>query len=168
MAQTLYRLGLMAMESGDDVQAGTLLEQSTILSRQLRDPIGIADNLCTLAVLALRQQNNSGALAALKESLVLFDSVGNLERIGQCLALGASYVHANGDLNHAVMLLGASDCVWRQAPQVFQLEPEVSAEYDRLLPLVRLELADAEFQAVWAIGQQMTIQQAVANVLAIE
>jgi hypothetical protein len=119
-------------------------------------------------MLALRRKDDGSALAALKEAIVLFNNVGHLDRIGQCLELGASYVHAHGDLTHAAVLLGAADGAWRQSGQHFRPDPNADAEFYRLLPLVRAELAPADFATVWAAGQQMTPQQTVANILALE
>src|SRR6185295_19401238 len=107
-------------------------------------------------------------LAALKEAIGLFNNVGHLDRMGQCLELGASYVHAHGDLTRAAVLLGAADAAWRQSGQHFRPDPDADAEFFRLLPLVRAALTPADFAAAWAAEQQMTPQQTVAAVLALE
>jgi hypothetical protein len=46
-------------------------------------------------------------------------------------------------------------------------ERELFAQYDRRVPAVRAALDPAEFDRAWAEGQKLTIQEAIAEALAI-
>jgi non-specific serine/threonine protein kinase len=163
VALVLERQGLLAFMQGDFASAGQRLEESVSLGRELKSDIQIADTLIDLAQVSLHAGDSARAMAAVRESLAIYQRVGNLERVGQCLAVAAGLAQARGDLRGAAMLLGCTDHLWRalESQRIFP----AAVEYNRRLPLVRAAMDSAEFDQAWAEGQTMTTQDAIAKAL---
>jgi tetratricopeptide (TPR) repeat protein len=162
--QEHWLLGAQAMDKGEYAEARALCEQLVAYARALRDPVELADGLLGLAQVALRQGDEAGTVAAVREAVLLYYKVGNLDRPGQCASFAAGVARLRGDLRRAATLLGAADALWRPY-QDNPFRPNMDAEYVRLRPLVRAELAPADFNAAWAEGQQMTVRQVMADIL---
>ncbi len=65
------------------------------------------------------------------------------------------------------VVVAEEDALWQGIPQGAYHQAHYQLEYDRLLPLVRSALPPAEFDATWATGQQMTLDQAIASAMAM-
>jgi non-specific serine/threonine protein kinase len=161
----LRKLGVCAAEQGDYAQARQALEEAVALARELKSPLNIADPLTYLAVVSLYQGDGARGAEALRESVAIYHTVGNLERVGQCLAVAAGFAQARGDLQCAATLLGAAEHLWH-TPESGRWR-EIRWEYDRRLPLVRATLDPAEFDQAWAEGQKMTLRQVMDEIAAM-
>jgi hypothetical protein len=83
--------------------------------------------------------------------------------MAEALAILAGSIDAPRPRASAARLLGASESALARIGALHQ--PSDKPEYDRIVAAVRARLDDAAFQAAWAQGREMTLQQAVAYAL---
>jgi hypothetical protein len=107
------------------------------------------------------------AREALRECIPYSYARDNLERVAQGLVLAAGVAQALGKLPEAARLLGAAAAIRREHHTHGVAERDLFAEYDRRLPAVREAMAPADFERAWAEGQRLTIQEAIAEALAL-
>ena len=167
LGAVLGESGFVARDQGDLTASRTLWEQALAIFRALYNPNRCAHALVELGAVAVRQGDTTAALPMVKECLQSFYRLGTLERVGESVAVAAGAAHLRGDAGHATTLLSAADALWSRARQLALYRNDVRAEYERLLPLVRAALAPAEFEAAWAAGQGMTLDEVVATVMAL-
>ena len=115
----------------------------------------------------VRQGDTTAALPMVKECLQSFYKLGTLERVGESVAVAAGVAHLHGDAGHAATLLSAADVLWSRTGHLALYRNDARAEYERLLPLVRAVLSPTEFAAAWDTGRSMTLDQVVADVMAL-
>ncbi len=96
------------------------------------------------------------AMPIVEESLALFRELNHQP--------GAGAIGALGQPQQAVRLLGASEIALERLGAFHQ--PNDKREIDGLIAAVRAQLDEVTFQAAWAEGRELTLEQAVAQVLA--
>jgi tetratricopeptide (TPR) repeat protein len=165
VAWALYFLGAVAMSQGDDGQAATLCEESLALFQQLGIKDGIAWLLYTLGHVALFQGDYGRAVSRFVESLVLRREMGDKVRIAHCLAGLAGVVGAQGRSAPAVRLFGAAAALLDASGA--SLNPIGRAAYDRNVAAVHALMDEAAFEAAWAAGQALSLEQASAEALRV-
>ena len=77
----------------------------------------------------------------------------------------AGVLAAGGAGGTAALLWGAASAM-REA-QDWPLPPVARADYDRDVAVARTQLGGTAFEAAWAEGRAMTLEQAVADALAV-
>ncbi|HEX6270837.1 MAG TPA: tetratricopeptide repeat protein [Anaerolineales bacterium] len=106
MAHALLRLG-SSLPTGD-IRAGSLLEQSLALFRELRDKFGIAECLMLLAgqvaSLAEKDDDYSQAILFTEEQLALRKEIGDQDGAAVALSILGDLVLSQGDYQKATML----------------------------------------------------------------
>ena len=165
-AQILLKLGLRALDRQDYVPARALLEESVTLARELGAEVGIADSLIELGVLGVRQCDFDLARPAIQECITAYGRAGNIQRLAQCMSMAAGIADALGRIGPAARLLAAAAAARADTPRRMEYNSTLYEEYDRLLPWVRAELDPDAFEAAWAEGQRLTLNQAIQEALA--
>jgi hypothetical protein len=97
------------------------------------------------------------------ESLVCFRETGSTWGVAECLIGLVRVAEAQGQLERAVRLFGAAESL-RIASGV-HMDPAERADDDRRLAAARSHLDDARFASMWAAGQAMSLEQAIAEAL---
>jgi non-specific serine/threonine protein kinase len=160
----LWRLSRVAVAQGDNAAARDYLEQGLAIDPAQRSPQHYAELLLERSALAARQ-GEAAALPMLRECLTALYKADDLKWVSQAVAVAAEVALRCGDGVRAARLLGAADGLWQSLPMHIYYKMDYHSECERLLPLVRAALPSAEFEAAWATGERMTLEQAVAYAL---
>ncbi|MDQ5854230.1 MAG: tetratricopeptide repeat protein, partial [Chloroflexota bacterium] len=160
---TLTKLGIAAGHRGDYVRGTALLQESLALLREVGDVGDIAFALRELGTVAHVQGDDAEALRLLRQSLLLFGEQGQKRDIAVCLERLAGVNVGRGLAERAARVLGAAERLRETsgAPllpldQVSQV-PTVAA--------TRAHLDETTWEAAWAEGRAMTLEQAMAYAL---
>ena len=161
LAHALQTLGLVAWRRGEYRRAGAVCEESLAIFRELRVPQGVAMASCALGLVAWRLGDQRRATSLLTEGLTQAWTVGDREWIGVALNYLASVACDQHDYRRAARLLAATEAIWSAlgaAPW-----PTSRADHERAVRAARSALGEDEFQAAWAEGRVMTLEQAVED-----
>jgi tetratricopeptide (TPR) repeat protein len=153
---------------GDYRRAQRLYEESLALQRQLGGRFAVATVLGNLGAVALEQGEPARARAQFAESLALFHELGDKDGIAECLeGLAGVAVAMGGDeresARRAARLCGAAEALRRAIGT--PLIPMERARFEALLALTCSRLGDAEFAALRAGGEAISLDEAVAFAL---
>lgn len=163
IAEALADLATAISEGGDDVQRAALLEESLALYREIGDRQGIALALGNLGMTAWTRGEHERALVLLDESLALYREVGDRQGVFHYLPVLAGAAFGQGQLVRAARLFGAGvalrGCLGADLPSVGR------RIHDRAVAAVRAALGEADFEAAWAGGQALSLDQAIAEAL---
>ncbi len=159
IAKSLDVLGEVALQAGDNALATQRLEEALALYRRLEDRWGPALVLSKLAMVKRAEADLETAQRLCIESLRLANGAADLWSIITFLERLAGLAAARGQAMHAVRLLGSVQAL-REAvgiPRPLTL----SGEYERSVAAARAQLDDLTFEAGWAEGASMRLEQAV-------
>jgi non-specific serine/threonine protein kinase len=143
--------------------AADLCEESVALLRRLGGPGGIAFALSPLADLACHRGEYARAKTLYMEELEFRQQYGEKRQIAQCLEGLAIVAGGQGQPARAARLISAAAQV-RETVGMPRL-PHKRASTERGLSTVRSALGAWAFEAAWAAGRAMTLEQAVAYAL---
>jgi predicted ATPase len=167
IAWALNHLGHVAQILGKYDEATRFHNKSLPLfresGRQNLGDLGPAWAFQGLGETALAQGNAILAMTHLTNALVLFRDLGDRAGMAWCLAGLAGVTVVNEDPERAAWLYGAAEGL-RQAIGARQA-PAARATRERLMAAAREQLGDVAFDAEWAEGQAMTLEQAIAYAL---
>ena len=165
IAWVLRNLGRVAHNQGNDERAVALLEESVAWFRQVRDTLGLAWALHHLGVATHAQGDHIRAAALLREALILQQKQDHKSQILESLEGFANLASAQGQVARAAQLLGAAAGL--RATIGAPRSPGERAPYERLVAGLHARLDDAIFTAAWESGRTMSLEQAIADALAI-
>ena len=159
IANSLSNLGGVGQNQGDYAAARTLIEESVTLFRELEDKQGIANSLMNLGNVAQYQGDYAAARALYEESMTLFRELEDKLGIADSLDNFAELAHQERQERRAAPLWGAATALREgiDAPR----SPQQQESFDREGAIVRSALGDAAFDAAFAEGGAMTIEQAI-------
>jgi tetratricopeptide (TPR) repeat protein len=158
--------GTTALARGDIVVACQQLTRALALARPLPYPMHLAYVLCSLGGAELFAGRLEEAKGHLSESLQLraegegYDQLG----IAYCLIALGGIAGRQDNAISAARLCGAAETLFQSIGGA--ILPGVQTQYERELQLLQTKLTPAEFAAAWAAGQQLPLDQAVAEALA--
>ncbi len=170
---TLLSSATRAIARKDMEKATVHIEESLTLFRQLRDRRGTARALGILGQIALVRGDDDRAATLFRESLVLFQEIGDKRGIALCFERLGSAACVQGRLEQAARLFGAADAL-RETIGVVQAAPdravnELVAAYELLeagnRAVLRAAMGGDAFEAAWAEGRAMTLEQAIEYAL---
>jgi predicted ATPase/class 3 adenylate cyclase len=164
IATSLTNLGIMVRTQGNLDEARTIYEESLGLWQKLGDAWGISTTLYSLGYVAFAQGDNKAARDFYLESLILRKDLGHKEGIVECLEGLAGLCPDFIPPHLAARLLGAAEALRKIID--LKVLPSNSASYDPIVALVRSHLDPATFNAAYAEGRIMPIEQAIAGALA--
>lgn len=162
-ATYLEALGDIAMRQGDYKRAQECFEESLAVFRELGAKRLIASALSGLGLVAQRQGNHTRALTLYKESLNLFREAGSKRIIAYTLGLFASLATVHEQAERAARLFGAAEALRESSGDI--LGPVERADLERDLAAVHAQLDEATFNAAWAEGRAMTLEQSIEYAL---
>jgi predicted ATPase/DNA-binding XRE family transcriptional regulator len=164
VSRALNNLGEIMRLEGNYPAAISLYEECLATRRAIGDQYRIAHVLSNLGQAVLHQGDVVRAGALLQESLALRLDLGDRQGIGECLCGLAGVWALRGDAERAVRLFARADAllIGIGAP----LEAVDRMEWDRNLDIARAHLNAAAFEAAWASGRTMPLEQANSEALA--
>ncbi|MGH2557586.1 MAG: ATP-binding protein [Thermomicrobiales bacterium] len=178
----LYALVRVMRDLGDLDRAAMHAEEAVATIRTIDHPLGVPMTTALLGDVMLERGETDRAATLLGEALVYLRNVGarwgsaghreGLVAVAAaplgtftCLETLAALAAERGDPARAARLFGAAAAL-REAIGFFQ-EPIEKPIYARRLAAVRAALSEADFAAAWDEGQTMTLDDAVAEGMAI-
>jgi predicted ATPase/DNA-binding SARP family transcriptional activator len=144
---------------GDYLHARALYEESLAIRRRMADELSAIPLLTGLGNVSLQQGNLLQATTLFEESLEAARKARNKMQTCVCLSGIAGLAIAKGRLEVAARLLGALDTTLDSIGT--KLDPVHQMDHTRNLAAVRAPLDKARFEAAWAAGQQMGLDEAV-------
>ncbi len=152
-------LGDIPMHYGNFEQARVLYSESIGLLTELQSKNFLTYTLRRLGYTALHQGDYIKANTLFQESLALNQELGHQLGVTACVSALAATIAARGENVQALELFGAVDSSLNIMNSLLFSPDQV--EYQRNLAAVRAQLDEATFNAAWARGQAMTLEQAV-------
>lgn len=157
-----------------DYESATVLEQESLkLAREVGYTWRVPASLGSLARIAIREGDLKKAATLLGESVRLRREIGEQGGTAWCLEKFAeiAFIQAHHessprrseDLRRAARLYGASATLRASIGSTVDLIDK--PEYERHLDLLRKQLGKVTFDATWAEGQAMTLEQAIEHAL---
>ena len=163
VASVLSNLGDAALHQGDYTRATALLEESLTLSRRLGDRRSSAIALINLGDTARRRGDAVQARARYVESLTLSRAMGDKWLAAYNLEGLAAVSHTRGQAERAARLWGTAAAL-RETIGAPMAQTERDS-YERGVAAVRATLGDTQYEAAWAVGHAMPLEQAIAAAL---
>ncbi|MSP12042.1 MAG: tetratricopeptide repeat protein [Chloroflexi bacterium] len=166
IATSLSLMGQVTLRQGDYGQAAGFIEEGLALNRELGRKWNICISLTWLGEVARAQGDYHRAEALLAESLGLAREIGDKPEMVHGLRVMAGIGVAQGKVARAARLLGAAEISFETARGLQAYFPSITYEQD--LAAARAHLGDAAFEAAWAEGLAMTVEQAVTYALDLQ
>ena len=158
-------LGFLAVswrDQGDHGRAKSLAERGLALSRQVGERQAISAALYTLATLAQAERDQERARDLLEEGLELSAELGNDADVAHCFDGLAAVAAAEGMMVRAARLWGAEEALLeRMEAAVYTYVPDRSLHRSQV-EAARARLGEEAFEAAWAEGRSLSIEQAIA------
>ncbi len=158
MAYALRLLGELALQQDDLSTANSLLTESVQLNREMGDQRNAAHSLLLLARVITSQGDYVGARAFYEESLSTAKALSRLELIAASLAGLGRVFAAQGEPVWAARLWGAAEKL--QEGNDISLP---AALYVQAVQTARTQLGEQAFDAAWAEGRTMTLEQVLTE-----
>jgi predicted ATPase len=158
IANALLNLGRAELLRGNRVRAAALLGEGLELARAVGDTWSSSVALGSLGRLALQEGDRIRATELLREALVLCRQRGDRKIAAECLDDLAEAAAADGERARAARLAGAAAAL-RQAIGV-------AGGSDERLAAVRAALDEEGFEAEWAVGRSLGLDDAIGYALA--
>jgi ATP/maltotriose-dependent transcriptional regulator MalT len=168
LAGSLDLLGRMTLALGDTSTAQSLIEEGLALFQKLGRGRSSAYSYVHLAQVARQQGEMERAWTCYQESLSLFQQVGDSRGLASCLREWGILIATQGEPVWAVRLWAAAEALSEiRGCSPFSLPIEWLAhegkEYEQTRRMLHAQLGEKAFGQVWAEGQAMTPEQALAT-----
>jgi predicted ATPase len=159
----LRGLAGLALAAEDFAGARARYEESVPLFRQTGDTRGLAQALLGLGRAALRDGSPAYAAEAFAEAVASWKDLGIDAGVVRCLAGLAASAAADAQLERATRLYAVTTAQARAVGVRFSMAD--TREQDRTIDELRTQLDTSRFAECWAVGQTMSLDDAVADVL---
>lgn len=159
-------LGTAALLAGDLDRAQSETEKGLEIARRSSDPVSTYFALYNLSQVALARRRFDEAAPPLREGLSFARQIGNQARVAYFLESLAIVLGAQGDVQKAARLLGASAALIDAGEiATFNYLRPSSDLYDRAAEAIKARLGDEAYEEAWHEGRQLTLQQSAAYAL---
>lgn len=163
IAQALNVIGEISRFNGDDERARLAYEECLVIARQTGETRRIYMNFANLAFIAQHEGHHEHAIDLMRQSLHLSRQIDNKVDMATGLSTLAGSLGVTGQQQRAVRLFGAIEAALERMGAF--LQPTDKPEHDRNVATIRAQLDTAAFEAAWAEGRKMTLEQAVTDAL---
>lgn len=160
LAHVLNSIGEFARVRGEDERARRAYAASLDIFERLGDRRAEYTLLYNLGFIAQHEGDHRQAIRLLRRSLALCQELGVPAEVARELLALAGSLGVVGDPAGAARLLGAADAFLQQSGAL--LDPDDMPEHDRNIGFIRTALGDARFDAAWAEGHAMELDEAAA------
>jgi predicted ATPase/DNA-binding SARP family transcriptional activator/DNA-binding CsgD family transcriptional regulator len=164
--RTLQKMGLISVVGHDFEQAAALYEESLGLARETRDKLGLILALWLGMLASLGQGDHRQVKALCKESLDLARQVGYTHGITFILHVLAASAGSQGPPVRSARLWGAAESLLDNLGG--SLGPAERHFYGPYIAAARAQMDHRAWEAAWAEGRAMSLEEAVEYVLAEE
>jgi hypothetical protein len=129
------------------------------LHRQMGDHLSVTGHQSAMGHVARQMGNYKEALTLYRETLPDWQNMGHRGAVAHQLECFAFIAIAQEQGERAVKLMSAAEAL-REASSSART-PQEQIEYERELAGLRAGMDDSNFDALWAVGQSMNMEQAV-------
>jgi tetratricopeptide (TPR) repeat protein len=164
VAGVLAFLATAAQQEGDLERATQLFTESLALRRKLEDDWGTAGSLYELASMALAKAEIDRAEALYHESLELWSNLADQRAVVDPVEALAWVAGMRGQSERAARLLGAAAA--HRARLGVAIQAGDRGAHEQSVLRVREVIGEQAFARIWAEGEAMPLQEAIAYVLA--
>lgn len=165
IATSLNNLGLITLHQADYPAARALFEESRTRHKLIGNQRGVALALNNLAEALAREGQYPAAVALYQESLAIRHCLGDNQGIAEGFAGLAEVAEAQQQMQQAAQLLATAAALLTAIGGC--LETQARATYDASVLAVRAALGEDTFAVLWAAGQALPLEQALALALAM-
>ena len=158
-------LAQVALARGDFDRAAELLAEAEVLSRSVEDWFTLIAGLSSQALASRMRGDGDRTSALLRESVGLAGTLGDAWHVVFGVTGLAGEAARKGLAERAARLFGAAEALCETMGVNVPL-PAWRALNERDLALAREQLDARTFEAAWAEGRAMTLEEAVAGALA--
>ncbi len=162
-AWTLMNLGRVALRQRNTERALACCQESLALFRDLKFQFGIAETLIEIGDIAHAREDDQQALERYRESLFLIKRMGHVPYTQENIERLAGALSRQRQLRRAVRLLAAMER-YREQSGIIR-SPIDHPRYTQDVATTRAQLDEATFDAAWAEGRAMSLDQASAEAL---
>jgi predicted ATPase/class 3 adenylate cyclase len=166
LTQCLNGLGDLARTEGDLVNATSLYVEALQLSREQRLSGMIPSLLHNLGHVARSDRDLDGASSYFKEAIALFRDREDARGVAECLGGLAITLTSASQLTEAAQLFGAAEALLLATGVTMWTGNR--ADFDAGCSEVKLRLGDVDYEKAWAIGEAMSMEQAIVFALNVE
>jgi len=159
----LHLLAASARMQGDYRRAAELYAQTSALYRERGNELGIAEEHFNMGYVTLRLGELQRSAGHFEDSIAFYRARGNESMVAACLGGLGGIALARGKPEMGATLLGRADAINRRLGVV--LDPDDKLEVDRDVAAARADLGGERFDAAWAAGQAMSVEEAIALAL---
>jgi non-specific serine/threonine protein kinase len=167
VADILAFLGDLRLREGAYTEAKLLLERTLVITRQLGAPWWSSATLVALGLAAMELRDLAGAYERLAEGTALSRQLGDRDGIANGLAGFAQLAAACGQAERSVRLASAARGLSTAMPTPVRVRAGGRDRLDERLAPMRAALGDDAAAAIWAEAQTLSIEEAVAEALAL-
>ena len=166
----LLSLGYVLLVEGDYERGAALNEEAAVLCREHGYKSHLNYALDNLGWAALLRGDHERARSYYQESLVVSNELGDKMIASESLEGLACVTGAEGEAERAARLFGATEALHEALRQAvaYQHSPEEEAWREPYLATTRSRLGEALWQAAWAEGRAMSMEQAIEYALTEE
>ena len=163
IAGRLDDLGKVAWAQGDFELASKRFEEELRISQKAGDKFGTAFALQGLGRVAQSREDFAAARSFYSEALVLSREMSRPSMVPRHFTAFATLAIAQKQPEKATRLFGAAETF--VASIRLEISPAERAHYDQAIAAARAALGKEGFNAAWAEGRGMTMEQAIAYAL---
>lgn len=166
LCMALSNMGYQATISGDYTYAQTLLDEGLAVSYEINEAERLITTLGNVGLLNFLQGEVAAAKKCFVECLTLGYKFGDRRNLGYSLTCLAAVVieEGQGKIERAVRLAAAGE-TQLQAIGITEREPLEDDLLNRAVTAARAALDEERFAELWAEGQAMTLDEAMAYAL---
>jgi predicted ATPase/class 3 adenylate cyclase/predicted negative regulator of RcsB-dependent stress response len=162
-AWALMNLGRVALRQRNTERALAYCQESLALFRDLKFQFGVAETLIEIGDIARASSDDQRAIELYRESLTSIKSMGHIPYTQENIERLAGVLGRQRQPERAVRLLAAMERYREQSGTI--RSPIDHPRYIQDVATARAQLDEATFDAAWAEGRAMTLEQAVAEAL---
>jgi predicted ATPase/transcriptional regulator with XRE-family HTH domain len=163
VAMALANLGRITEHQGHYTRAKALHTEGLVLFEQLADQSGMANCFNNLGRVACQEHDYPLASHYFLQGLSLFRELQDRRGITECLEGLARIAAVDGQARRAALLYGAAENLHEQLNT--PLAPADRPLYERAVADARAQLDTLLFDAAWAAGRAMPLDQVLADTL---
>ena len=157
-------LARLAFYRGDHNEARKHADRMLDLHQEMGDQLSVTTHQSIMAHVARQLGNFEEALALYRQTIQEWQEIGHRGAVAHQLECFAFIAKAQEQKERAVTLMSAAE-VLREVSSSPRT-PMEGAEYDKEVSELRAGMNEKVFASLWAEGRSMTMQQAIALVLA--
>jgi hypothetical protein len=152
-------LARLAFYRGDMAEAQKHADLMLDLHREMGDQLSVTGHQSAMGHVARQMGNYQEALTLYRETLPDWQNMGHRGAVAHQLECFAFIAIAQEQGERAVKLMSAAEALREVSSSA--RTPQEQIEYERELAGLRAGMDDSNFDALWAVGQSMNMEQAV-------